>query len=251
VTDARLRRVHPPGGGDITPAEVAAGLYPAAEAPLQRPYLLINMVSSADGKIAVEGRSGPLGNEGDKQLFHALRTRVDAVMVGAGTLRAERYGRIVRDPALRERRVEAGLAADPLAIVVSGSLALSGELPLFRAAEQEVVVITSSDGQVEGASARVDYLRSRPLDLAGALGELRGRGVRSILCEGGPTLNSALLAQGVADELFLTLSPLLVGGAHPLTAVAGTPLPEPARMRLLAAFEGDDHLHLRYGITGA
>lgn len=251
MTEPRLRRLHPPGGGETTPAEAVADLDPNTEAPEGRPYLLINMVASADGKIAVDGRSGALGNEADKRLFHALRTRVDAVMIGAGTLRAERYGRVVRDPEMRAARERAGLAPDALAIVVSGSLALSAELPLFQAVEQKVVVLTSSEGEIEGAAAGVDYIRARPLALAPMLAELRDRGVRSVLCEGGPTLNGALIGEGVADELFLTLSPLLVGGAHPLTAVAGTAFPDPVRMELLSALEGDGHLHLRYRIRGA
>jgi riboflavin biosynthesis pyrimidine reductase len=74
-----------------------------------RPYLVLNMVTTADGRVTIGGRSGPIGNEADKDLFHALRTRVDAVMVGAGTLRAEKYGRLVRKPERREARVRAGL----------------------------------------------------------------------------------------------------------------------------------------------
>src|SRR5215475_14078108 len=61
----------------------------------ERPYLLLNMVSTTDGRASIGGRSGPLGNRADRELFHALRARADAVMAGAGTVRVERYGRII------------------------------------------------------------------------------------------------------------------------------------------------------------
>lgn len=206
------------------------------------------MVASTDGKITIGGRSGPLGNEADKQLFHHLRTQVDAVMVGAGTLRTERYGRLIRDPELRAKREREGLAAEPLACIVSARLALSGDLPLFQVPEQRVVVLTQApDAEIEGAAAQITYIRGG--ELADQLRRLRDElGVRSVLCEGGPTLNAALLQEDLVDELFLSLAPLLVGGAEPLTAVGGTALPDPAELELVSAYEGESHLFLRYRV---
>ena len=111
------------------------------------------MVTTADGRVTIGGRSGPIGNEADQDLFHALRTRVDAVMVGAGTLRAEKYGRLVRKPERREARERAGLAPDPLAVIVSGRLDLPPDLPLLHEPEQQVLVATFSDGELPGAAA--------------------------------------------------------------------------------------------------
>ena len=76
-----------------------------------------------------------------------LRTRVDAVMIGAGTMRAERYGRVVGDPAKRERRERDGLAPDPLMVIVSGRLDLPWDAPLFTEGHGQVLIVTASDGQ--------------------------------------------------------------------------------------------------------
>ena len=98
-----LRRLDP-DPAEVTPLEVAQSLRPAERAPATRPRVLANMVSSADGRATFDGKSGGLGNEADRELFHALREQVDAILVGTGTLRAERYGPFVRDPARRARR---------------------------------------------------------------------------------------------------------------------------------------------------
>ena len=82
-------------------------------------------MATVDGAATVAGRTAPMSDAADRQLFHQLRTRVDAVLVGAGTVRAERYGRLVRDAGRREQRAARGLEPDPLAVVVSRSLALT------------------------------------------------------------------------------------------------------------------------------
>jgi riboflavin-specific deaminase-like protein len=243
----RLRRLVP-ADGTTTPDEAIRALDLGARAPPDRPYLVLNMVSSADGKATLEGKTKGLGNEADHQIFHHLRTQADAVMVAAGTLRAERYGRMVRDPGLREKRLREGLSAEPLAVVVSGRLEVPIDIPLLADPESHVVVLTSSRELLPAAPAVVEYLRGEgpPLDLAGLLGRLRTEhGVRSVLCEGGPTLNAALLHQGLVDELFLSMAPLLVGGAMGLTIVAGEALPEPAPLEIDWLLESEHNLFLR------
>jgi riboflavin-specific deaminase-like protein len=245
-----LRRLLP-AQGELTADDAVAQLDFAACAPPGRPYVAVNMVATADGRATVDGRTAPMSSVADRQLFHALRTRVDAVMVGAGTVRTERYGRLVRDPHRREQRVAAGLAADPLAIVVSGRLDLPGDLPLLQDADSSVVVITASGASLEGCAAHVEYLRSAPIDFAGALAALRAEhGVRSILCEGGPVLNASLLVAGLVDELFLTTVPKLAGGAGALTIVgpAGIDAPVDASLQWLLAHESE--LFARYRIGG-
>src|ERR1700726_1375889 len=69
-----------------------------------RPYTIANFVMSVDGRAAFQGRSGPLSDDGDRAMFHALRERVDAIIVGTGTLRTERYGALIKDPEARQRR---------------------------------------------------------------------------------------------------------------------------------------------------
>jgi riboflavin-specific deaminase-like protein len=239
----QLRRLHPEPG-ELTPKEATTGLRLGDLAPADRPYLVLNMVSTLDGRIAIDGRSGPIGDEADRELFHGLRTQADAVMVGAGTIRVERYGRIVRSPERRDRRVADGLAADPLAIVVSGRLHLPVDLPLLQDPHSTVVVITASSGELEPVPARVEYIREA--EMRPALERLRSEhGVRSILCEGGPSLNESLIREGLVDELFLSLAPKLAGGP-PLTMLTGDPLDEPLLTQLVSLYEQEGHLFGRY-----
>jgi riboflavin-specific deaminase-like protein len=234
---------------DTSPEIFAAGLRLGERAPAGRPYLALNMVSTLDGKATIEWRTRGLSTDLDRRLFHQLRTQVDAVMVGAGTTRVERYGRIVKTDELRERRVSEGLAPDALAVIVSARLDLPADLPLLQEPEQEVVIATGSDAVLQGTAARIEYLRTGD-DLPLLMARLRDeRGVRSILCEGGPTLNSHLLAAGLVDELFLTLNAKLTGGAAALTIVAGRDLVEPAELDLVSVAEGGADLFTRWRIA--
>src|SRR3954468_2677647 len=238
-----LRRLHPEPG-ELTPEEATTGLRLGDLAPPARPYVVLNMVATLDGRIAIDGRSGPIGDEADHELFHGFRTQADAVMVGAGTIRTERYGRIVRKPERRERRVAEGLAADPLAIVVSGRLHLPADLPLLQDPHSTVVVITASPGELEPVPARVDYIRGA--EMRPALEQLRKEhGVRSILCEGGPGLNDSLIREGLVDELFLSLAPKLAGGP-PLTMLGAGSLAHTLGASLVSLYEHESHLFGRY-----
>jgi riboflavin-specific deaminase-like protein len=212
-----------------------------------RPYLVLNMVTTADGRVSIGGRSGPIGNKADQDLFHALRTRVDAVMVGAGTLRAEKYGRMVRNPERREARERAGLAPDPLAVVISGRLDLPPDLPLLLEPEQQVLVATFSDGDLPGPGNEYVRFNGGAVDMPRLLAILRGRGVRSVLCEGGPTLNAELLRAGGVDELFHCMAPKLAGEPDAPTMVTGV-LHEPVAMKLVWLHENDSHLFARFSL---
>jgi riboflavin-specific deaminase-like protein len=236
---------------DTSPEQLASGLGLGDRAPADRPYLVLNMVSTLDGKATIEWRTKGLSTELDRRLFHHLRTQVDAVMIGAGTARVERYGRMTKTDELREKRLSEGLSPEPLAIVVSGRLDLPADLPLLQESDQEVVIATRSDAELVGAAARIEYLRTGD-DLPLLMARLREeRGVRSILCEGGPTLNFHLLAAGLVDELFLTLNPKLSGGAAALTIVAGRDLVEPAELELLSVAEGGGDLFTRWRVAAA
>jgi riboflavin-specific deaminase-like protein len=234
---------------ETSPELLGSGLHLRERAPAGRPYLVLNMVSTLDGKATIDWRTKGLSTELDRRLFHLLRTQVDAVMIGAGTARIERYGRIAKSDELRERRVSEGLAPEPLAVVVSARLDLPSDLPLLQEPEQEVVIATGSDAELRGTKAKIEYLRVGD-DLPLLMATLRGeRGVRSVLCEGGPTLNFHLLAAGLVDELFLTLSPKLTGGAAALTIVAGRDLVEPTEVELVSVAEGGGDLFTRWRVT--
>lgn len=223
-----------------------------------RPYLVLNMVSTADGRATVEGRSGAIGNAADRELFHGLRTAVDAVMAGAGTVRVERYRRLVRDERARLLRRRRGLEEEPWACIVSGRLDLPEDIPILSDPAARVVIVTSSAASLPQADggAQIEYVRSREeglLDLPSAMNELCERfGIRTVLCEGGPHTNSQLLADGLVDELFLSLSPKLAGGDvtdEALRIVAGPSIDPPMEMELASAFEHESHLFLRYRLV--
>jgi riboflavin-specific deaminase-like protein len=247
-----FRRLIPDPADDLSAGDVASGLRLGDLAPPDRPYLVLNMAATADGRVSIGGRSAPVAGSADRELFHHLRTQADAVMAGAGTARAERYRRITKTDELREKREREGVRLDPLAVIVSGSLDLPSDLPLLEDAESSVVLITASPDELDGVLADVTYLReSGDRSLAPALRTLRtDHGVRSILCEGGPHLNSSLLREGLVDELFLCIAPRLAGDPAQLTSVEGLALPEPVEMNLMTLHEAEDHLFFRYRLTG-
>lgn len=220
-----------------------------AAAPEDRPYVLANFVASVDGRATFDGRSGRLGDDGDRAMFHTLREQVDAVLAGTNTLRAERYGRIMMNPEGRARRVAKGLAPEPLACVVTRSGDVPTEIPLLQEPEARVIVFSSAEIDVSSAVAQVEVVRIDPaeLTLRTVLRRLRAEhGVQSLLCEGGPTLFGVLTREGVVDELFLTIAPKLTGGGLGPAISSGPELQEPAPLRLDWALERHGSLFLRY-----
>jgi riboflavin biosynthesis pyrimidine reductase len=242
----RFRRLFP-DPAEVELADQLAGVDLGALAPPGRPYLIVNFVASLDGRAAFRGRSGALGDEGDRELFHGLRTLVDAVLVGPGPLRTERYGRLAARPERRAQREARGLAADPLAVVLSRSGNLPWDAPLLDDPNSRLLCFTGVAVQPPDRAATVEVVELAPLTFAGALANLRAdHGIRSVLCEGGPTVTSAMLAEGVVDEFWLTLSPHLVGGGNEPTITAGVPLPELARVDLVWALERESFMFLRH-----
>jgi riboflavin biosynthesis pyrimidine reductase len=150
-----------------------------------------------------------------------LRTKVDAVMIGAGTMRVERYGRPVADPAKRAAREREGLPYDPLMVIVSGRLDLPWDAPLFTEGGGRVLIFTASDAEPPDTDTPVRVVRHEgSVDLGEALRYLRiERGVRALLCEGGPRVHAQLIDAGLVDELFVTHAPKLAGGEGPNLAV--------------------------------
>lgn len=176
------------------------------------PYLRADFVSSVDGAIAVEGRSGGLGSPADKASFRALRTTCDAVIVGAGTLRAENYGAVRFGAAASAWRAAHGYAPHPPVVVVSRS----GELGSGRVLEGPVLL---------SAPQGPDGVELVPTDPAELVADLNARGLTRLLCEGGPALLTTLLRAGLVDDLFLTTSPQLVGTGPYLLHGLDSPYP--------------------------
>jgi riboflavin-specific deaminase-like protein len=217
------------------------------EKPLEeRPFVALNFAATADGRAAIEGRAGPIGSRTDTEMLQLLRTRFDAVMIGAGTMRVERYGRMVSDLALRAGRERIGLAHDPLAVLVSGRLDLPWDATLFTDGGGRIVVFTASEAEPPETATPLDVVRHETaVDLTEALRFLRREhGVRALLCEGGPTLHAQLQALALVDELFLTTAPKLAGGMAP--SILEGLLPEVAELELIWLLEADGELFARY-----
>jgi riboflavin biosynthesis pyrimidine reductase len=237
-----------PAPADIEVEALLEGLEPGAGAPGDRPRVAVNFVASSDGHVTVGGRSAPLGDDGDHAMFHGLRERFDALLAGTNTMGIERYGRALGDPERRRRREARGEPPEPLVCLVSRSGELPLDIPLFDEAEARVVVF--SPGRMEEPSwrAQVEEVELHPHDppLATALRRLRSDfGIRAVLCEGGPTLFGALLAEGLVDELFLTLAPVLTGGSGPSVS-RGLALSVPVDLELAWLLERNGYLYLRY-----
>jgi len=215
-----------------------------------RPYVVANMVTTADGRAALGGRTKPLSSDADRELFHRLREQVDAVMVGVSTIALENYGPLVRDAERRERRRAAGLEPVPLAVTASRSLELPVDAPLFADPDQPVVVLTNSERPAPAAPGLVvERQAGETLDLSLGMATLRERyGVRALLMEGGPTLLAAMIEARLVDELFLSLAPVLAGDAGEPSILGGS-VGDPVSLKLLSALHDDGHLFLRYDLN--
>jgi len=239
-----------PKPGRIHAGELLASLNLAARAPVDRPYTIVNFVASADGRASFEGRSGGLSNPADREMFHGLREHVDAILVVTGTLRTERYGRLVRDPDRRRRRAGSGLRPEPLACIFSRSGDIPIDIPLFAQDGVPVVVFTPGRLDTSALAADVEVVRLDPgeLTLTTMMRRLRSAyDIRSLLCEGGPTVFGALLQEDLVDELFLSIAPLLTGGGRAPGITNGPPLGELRELSLVWVLESDGALFLRYG----
>ena len=237
--------------------------------------MAINVVASLDGKVTMYGKAGPIGSPVDRTLMRNLRANVDAVMIGAGTLRAEKLTLAVPESLARAREVR-GLRSQPLAVVATatGNVPLQENLLGFSpdnlliivspdVPEERLAVLSSHASGMEvvpkeATKTSEGVASSGPdtdprLDLTKALETLKKRyAVDVLLVEGGPALNHALVSAGLADELFLTLAPKLLGSTRldALTMLEGPAAlthqsPEP---ELVSIHLSDSELFLRYAL---
>jgi riboflavin biosynthesis pyrimidine reductase len=221
------------------------------------PTLRANFIASLDGAVTVDGLSGGLHGPGDKEIFDVLRMVCDALVVAAGTVRAENYDALRLTPAARAWRRARGLPEFPLMVIVSGSLDLDLDQLIFSDAPIRPIVLTHTGapaGRVAGA-ADVIAVGNGEVDLAAGIAALHARGATQLLCEGGPGLLGALIAADLVTELCLTVSPMLVGGGPGRMAAGapGTPRTRdtPREMSLRHALSLEDMLFLRYARSEA
>jgi len=202
------------------------------DAPLDRPYIIINMVASIDGKVTIQGTERGLGSPTDQRLMRELRVNADIVLNGAGTLRASGTSSRLDVEELERIRVDRGLAPQPISAVLSRS----GTLPLdrrFCTALDEFDAVLYLSTAAPTASREALLATGRLIidvpveaELPASLRHMRHElGVQLCLVEGGPSINGALFEQNVVDELFLTLGPVVAGGPDALTAVESNTVP--------------------------
>jgi riboflavin biosynthesis pyrimidine reductase len=212
----------------------------------ERPLVAMNFAATVDGRATIGGVSGPIGSATDTAMLAGLRRRFDAVMIGAGTMRAERYGRLVSDPEQRQRRERIGLPPDLLMVIVSGRLDLPWDASLFTDGGGRVLIFTASDTEPPPTATAVQVVRHEGfVNLAAALRQLRQeRGIRALLCEGGPGLHAELEGGDAVDDLFLTIAPKLAGGDAP--RIIEGELPQVAELELAWLLEQEGELFARY-----
>ena len=247
ATVTPVRPLTPEGPALSGPGEILDSLdSDRVRAPRGRPAVTTNMVMSLDGAYAHEGRSGALGSPGDKALFLAQRSLADVVLVGASTVRAERYRRPSVSPEAARIRARRGQAERPLLVIATRRAALPDGLPLLSGPEPEPLVACPESTDTSGLPAGLGVLRcgATDVDFAALLGLLHDRGAHHVVCEGGPALLGQLAAADLVDEYLLTLSPRLVGGKAVGLLAGASPAPE--AFTLHRVLRDGDHLLLSY-----
>jgi riboflavin biosynthesis pyrimidine reductase len=212
---------------------------------LDAPMVRANMIASLDGSSTLDGRSAGLGNAQDERLFSILRDLADVILVGSGTVRAERYGGVILDARRRERRQRWGLSQTPPPIAVVTARGLDPESPLVTETDTPPVVITTeiAADRVPDGITKIITGHDR-VNLSVAVSALGVAGHRRVHCEGGPALLGSLIADDLLDECCLTIAPLLLGERS--TALVPVDLRDPVRWTLASAMVGGSHLFTRY-----
>ncbi|WP_421119581.1 dihydrofolate reductase family protein [Aquihabitans daechungensis] len=242
-----MRQLLPEPADPIDPYEAhAAARRPA---PAGRPWIALNMVTSTDGAISIEGRSGSLGGEADHEVFRAIRGIGDVIVAAGGTVRAEAYGPPKPSEAVRAARLARGQAERPRMAVVSGSLDLDETSPYFTEAWEPPLVYTAASAPADRVAAlrrvaEVVVAGVQSVDLAAMARHLGSLGTACAVVEGGGILNGHLLGADLIDELNLTLAPMVVGGDSHRVVVST--LEHPRHLSLAHLWEADGSLLARY-----
>ena len=243
-----LRRLHPdPVEQELR--ELYTGLTLPAGSDRHRTWVALCMVASVDGAVAVDGLSGGLGGEADLLALSRLRASNDVSLVGAGTVRMERYRPLTGSTRRREDRAERGLRAAPRLAIVSRSGQLDPELPVFDDPDERPLLLTCERADPAALArledrAEIHVLGEGTVPIERALDHLADLGLPRVLCEGGPRLNQTVVAADRVDEVFLTLAPALVGG--PAARIVHGDRGVPHGLALVSVFESDGDLLLRY-----
>lgn len=243
-----VQQLHP----SFVPAVDTAGVYLADPRRRSdgRPWLVVNMATTLDGAIALQGRSGGIGGDGDRVAFHALRSAADVVLVGAGTARAENYGPVRVPEEHIPARHAAGRSGPARLAVVTRSCSIDPRARLFTGGGEPPLIYTVDDAPTDRIRALepvAEIVRAGEdsVDPRLIMDDLATRGVRCVLAEGGPSFNGDLITADLIDEWCITLGPLLTGG-NAARAAHGHGAPLPRTLRLDRALSDGRDLLLRY-----
>lgn len=214
-----------------------------------RPWVYVNMISSLDGAIEIDGVSGALGGPADKRVFSAIRASADIILVGAGTVLAENYRRPQTHDDLQKQRVTRGQTRLPRIAIVSGSLTIPEDHRVFDEQAPPIVITheRSDAGRRSALQSVADVIiaGTDTVDLVAALETLGRNGAKNVLLEGGPTLNGAMFEADLIDEVCLSVAPCVVGGTG-ARMLAGSHSAALQKMQLARVLHQDGYLFVRY-----
>jgi riboflavin biosynthesis pyrimidine reductase len=208
-----------------------------------------NMVQSVDGAGAFQGRTKQITDAADQALLKHLRSQADVVVVGAATVMAEKYGPVRLDDAQRAARETAGYAATPPLALITARAQLPLDLRVFDPQAPRPIIFTLAGAAADHPEladvADVVAIGETEIEPASVAAELNRRGLRRILCEGGPYVLSRFIEADLVDDMCLTISPYLAG-SQPTTSQPASARRVPTHLTLRHALTRNDLLYLRY-----
>jgi 2,5-diamino-6-(ribosylamino)-4(3H)-pyrimidinone 5'-phosphate reductase len=225
---------------------------------MNRPFVYVNMAMTADGKITSAGREYPrFTSRIDRRMMDRLRAEADAIIVGAGTMRADNPKLHVRDEEMQRYRRSLGKPDGLLRVLVTASATIDTQNRFFDPEDggECIVATVAGVGETRLADLRrraeVWTLGTDRVDLGGLLERLADRGVERALLEGGGELNWWFFRDDLVDELYVTLAPTLLGGRDAPTLLEGEGFPMKAqrRLRLVDLRREGDELFCRYAVV--
>jgi 2,5-diamino-6-(ribosylamino)-4(3H)-pyrimidinone 5'-phosphate reductase len=225
---------------------------------MNRPFVYINMAMTVDGKITSAAREYPKFTSGyDRKNMDLLRARADAILVGAGTIRADNPTLCLRCPGMREYRNSLGKPKGPMKVLVTAGAGIGTDYRFFSEDDGGDIIVATTEEVPENmlapfrGKAEVLKIGQGKVDLPRLLGELKRRGVEKLLAEGGGETNWRLIDDDLVDELFITIAPSLLGGRDAPTVVegAGVSMERQIRLRLLDMRREGDEIYCRYSVV--
>lgn len=221
-----------------------------------RPHVSVNVAASADGKISSYRREKfALGSKEDRRIMDVLRARADAVVVGSRTVALDGWAIRVRNADIRRKRVDGGHPPHPLNVVLTTRLDLPSKCQFFEHPRTEKLIITTSQAPASRIRrfenvAEISVLRSRTIRPAKVLEELEKRGCRNVLLEGGGELDFSFFKENLVDEIYITITPRILGGREAPTPADGHGFlkRDQLRLELVSCRRCGDEVFLKYRV---